>query len=146
MARNDWVALVTDPAAEYVARTELERFGLRPYLPQLRKRWTTPHTNTSLMRRYPLFPRYILLPVRDSTTSAVRVCRGLRKLKPILCDAEGRPWRASDRVIAAVREAEERGEFDEVLSQGDKVQLAKGVLAGVKAVLSRPPAAAGSRS
>jgi hypothetical protein len=27
MARTDWVALVTDPAAEYVARTELERFG-----------------------------------------------------------------------------------------------------------------------
>jgi hypothetical protein len=63
------------------------------------------------------------------------MCRGLRKLRPILCDAEGRPWRASDRVIAAVREAEERGDFDEILAQGDKVQLAKGVLAGVKAVL-----------
>ena len=136
MARNDWVALVTDPAAEYVARTELERFGLRPYLPQLRKRWVAPHGSTSLMRRYPLFPRYILLPVRDSTCSAVRMCRGLRKLKPILCDAEGRPWRASDRVIAAVREAEERGDFDEILTQGNRVQLAKGVLAGVAAVLT----------
>ena len=28
MARNDWVAVVTDPGAEYVARTELERRDL----------------------------------------------------------------------------------------------------------------------
>jgi hypothetical protein len=96
MARDDWVALVTDPAAEYVVRTELERFGLRPYLPQLRKRWTGSHTGIALMRRYPLFPRYILLPIRDSSGSAVRVCRGLRRIKPILSDAEGRVWRAPD--------------------------------------------------
>jgi len=33
MARTDRTPLVTEPAAEYVARTELERFDLRPYLP-----------------------------------------------------------------------------------------------------------------
>jgi hypothetical protein len=136
MARNDWVALVTDPAAEYVARTELERFDLRPYLPQFRKRWSTPHSNAALMRRYPLFPRYILLPLRDSSVPAVRVCRGLRKTKPILADDEGRPWRASEAVIMAVMRAEARGDFDDILAQGDKVQLAKGVLAGVAAVLT----------
>jgi hypothetical protein len=38
MARNDWVAVVTDPNAEYVAWVELGRFGLRPYLPQGRRR------------------------------------------------------------------------------------------------------------
>ena len=38
MARTDWVALLTDPAAEYSAATELERLGLNPYLPQIRKR------------------------------------------------------------------------------------------------------------
>jgi hypothetical protein len=30
MARNDWVALVSDPAMEYTARIELERFDHRP--------------------------------------------------------------------------------------------------------------------
>jgi hypothetical protein len=39
-------------------------------------------------------------------------------------------------VIDAVKEAEARGDFDEILSPGDKVQLARGVLAGVKAVLT----------
>jgi hypothetical protein len=136
MARNDWVALVTDPAAEYVARTELERFDLHPYLPQIQKRWLPPHSNIELMRRYPLFPRYLLLPLRDSGSPPVRIGRGLHRLKPILADAEGRPWRAPDAVIAAVKEAEARGDFDEILYQGDKVQLAKGVLAGVAAVLT----------
>jgi hypothetical protein len=50
MARTDWTALVTEPAAEYVARTELERFDLRPYLPQVRKRWLAPHGGGLLMR------------------------------------------------------------------------------------------------
>jgi hypothetical protein len=75
-----------------------------------------------------------VLPIRASNVSAV--CRGLRKLKPILANAEGRPWRAPDAVIAAVREAEARGDFDEILTQGDTVRLAQGVLAGVKAVLT----------
>jgi hypothetical protein len=76
-------------------RTELERFDLRPYLPQIRKRWRAPHTGVSLMRRYPLFPRYILIPIGDTRGSAVRICRGLRRIRPILSDAEGRPWRAN---------------------------------------------------
>ena len=137
MARDDWTALVTDPAAEYSARTELERFNLHPYLPQIQKRWLPPRSNAALMRRYPLFPRYILLPIRDSDSPVVRICRGLRKVKPILADSEGRLWRAPDAVIAAVREAEARGDFDEAVGPGDKVHLAKGVLTGVAAILIR---------
>jgi hypothetical protein len=136
MARNDWVALVTDPGAEYTAWVELTRVGLRPYLPQGRRRWHPPHSTTSLLRRYPLFPRYILLPIGDVKLPALRLCRGLRKLRPILSDAEGRPWRAPDAVIAAVRESEDRGDFDEILHKGDPVKLTQGVLAGVQAVLN----------
>jgi transcription antitermination factor NusG len=136
MARTDWVALVTDPAAEYLARTELERFDLRPYLPQIRKRWRSPH-GTALMRRYPLFPRYILLPIRESSVPAVRICRGVRRIKPILADAEGRPWRCAETVIDAVREDEAAGAYDEHIIQGDTVKLANGVLKGVAAVLVR---------
>jgi hypothetical protein len=77
-----------------------------------------------------------LRPISDAKHSAIRVCRGVRKFKPILSDAEGRLWRASDKVSAAVREAEDSGAFDEILRQGDAVQVAKGVLAGVQAVLT----------
>jgi hypothetical protein len=134
MVRNDWVAVVTDPNAEYVAWVELGRFGLRPYLPQGRRRWRTPHHST-LLRRFPLFPRYLLLPCREARHAAIRICRGVRKFKPILGDAEGRVWRAPDAVIAAVRESEDRGDFDEILAKGDQVRFTQGVLAVVTGTL-----------
>jgi hypothetical protein len=134
MARNDWVAVVTDPNAEYVAWVELGRFGLRPYLPQGRRRWRTPH-HKMLLRRYPLFPRYLLLPCREARHAAIRICRGVCKFKPILGDAEGRLWRAPDAVIAAVRESEDRGDFDEILAKGDQVRFTQGVLTSITGVL-----------
>jgi hypothetical protein len=88
------------------------------------------------LRRYPLFPRYLLLPIGEAKFTAIRLCRGLRRFKPILSDAEGRLWRAPDSVISAVRASEDRGDFDELLHRGDKIQLARGVLAGVQAVLT----------
>jgi hypothetical protein len=136
MARDDWVAVVTDPGAEYTAFTELTRFELRPYLPQRRRRWRSPSSAKSLSRRYPLFPRYLLLPIRAVKHDALPLCRGLRKFKPILSDNEGRLWRCPHSVIEAIRERETRGEFDEVVAVGDKVQVAKGALRGVEAVLT----------
>jgi hypothetical protein len=136
MARTDWVTLVTDPAAEYLARTELERFDLRPYLPQRRRRWRSPSSAKSLLRRYPLFPRYLLLPICAVKHDALPLCRGLRKFKPILSDNEGRLWRCPRSVIEAIRERETHGEFDEVIAVGDKVRLGKGALCGVQAVLT----------
>jgi hypothetical protein len=134
MARNDWCALVTDPSMDYVAWVELIRFGLQPYLPQARKRWLAPRGGALLMRRYPLFPRYVLLPIGDAKHSAIRFCRGVRKFKPILSDAEGPV--ARPRPGHCGREVEDCEAFDEVLRQGDAVQVAKGVLAGVQAVLT----------
>jgi len=136
MARTDWVALVTEPSMEYVAWQELTRLGLRPYLPQARRRWRPTHSTAVLLRKYPLFPRYLLLPIREAKSPAVRLSRGVSRFKPILGSADGHMWRAPDAIIEAVRASEERGDFDEILAKGDKVQLTKGVLAGVQAVLN----------
>jgi hypothetical protein len=136
MARNDWVAVVTDPGAEYLALTELNRLGLRVYLPQGRKLWHHVRASTALLRRYPVFPGYILLPLRDAKPEVLRLCRGVRRIRPILSTSEGHLWRAPATVIDAVRESEDRGDFDEVLATGDPIKLAKGVLAGVQAVLT----------
>ena len=138
MARNDWTALVTEPAAEYVAATELRRFGLNPYVPELCKRYT-PAGGTVLPRRYPLFARYILLPFAEADHSAVRHARGVRKFRPILADALGRPWRCPAAVVDAVRQAESAGEFDEILASGDTVRLTRGVLSCVSARMSSRP-------
>jgi hypothetical protein len=137
MARSDWVALVTEPAAEYLACTELERFGLRPYLPQVRRRCVLPHTHIYRSRRYPLFPRYLLLPIADVDPSTIRVARGLRKMRPMLAAENGTMWRAPDRVVQEIQQAESRGEFDEILVEGATVRLNGTPLAGVAAILER---------
>ncbi len=137
MARDDWTALVTDPTAEYTAFTELTRFGLHPYLPQIRRRWLAPQTKKLLIRQYPLFPRYLLLPFRDIDPTAIRTARGLRRIKPVLSDTDGRPWRTPNYVINAIREAETRGSFDEILFKGDKIAFNSGILQGIQAFIEK---------
>jgi hypothetical protein len=135
MARSDWAALLTDPAQEYLAHTELRRFGLEPYLPQLKKRHHT-RAGTYVMRYYPLFPRYLLIPVNSVYDPSVRMARGICKHRHVLADAEGRPWRAPNRVIEAVMVAERSDRFSEFLQKGDQVALARGVLSTVRSVMS----------
>jgi hypothetical protein len=135
MARTDWIALVTEPAAEYLAATELSRFGVTVYLPQLRRRWLNPHGGAALTRFHPLFPRYLLAPVQESRSPALRCARGVRRIKPILADEEGRPRLVPGHVIAAIKEAEARGMYDEIVAKGDSMKFAHGVLASISAVM-----------
>jgi len=135
MARSDWAALLTEPAAEYAACTELERFGLKPYLPQLRKRHHS-RTGKFVMRHYPLFPRYLLVHIKDAHHPVVRMAQGINRFKPLLADDDGRPWRAPGPVIEALQLAEQRGDFDEILHKGDNVTLKYGVLATVRSILT----------
>lgn len=137
MARNDWTAIVTDPAQEYLAQSELTRFGFAPYLPQIRKRWLAPGGGRLLMRCYPLFPRYILLPLNDVRSGNIYACHGLRKYRPVLSDAEGRPYRIPERTILALKDAETSGYFDDVLAKGDKMRITSGVLANIPAFLEK---------
>ena len=136
MARTDWIALTTDPAAEYLALSELCRFGLEPYLPQARRRYQ-PVAGKLCIRFYPLFPRYLLLPVRQLDRSVLRMCRGVKKLMPVLCDREGNVWRAPDSAVRVIREAEVRGEFSENFQKGVKVRLNSPILQEIHAVIEK---------
>ena len=136
MARSDFVALIAEPATEYIAANELRRFGLSPYLPELKKRYVLPHGG-ALPRRYPLFPRYILLPIGEANHCAVRIVRGVRRFRAVLADDIGRPWRCPVAVIDAIKLAESCGEFDEIITIGDQVKLTRGVLASVAARINR---------
>jgi Transcription termination factor nusG len=139
---EDWTALVTEPAKEYFAQIELQRFGLRPYLPQAKRRWMTPRSTAITLRCYPLFPGYILISLDDAEHPAIYEARGLRSYRPRLCHDDGVPWRAPAAVIEAVREAERRGEFDEHAPvRGDKVTMRHGVMAGIEAVVGKTQSA-----
>src|SRR5262245_34803572 len=127
MARSDWAAFLTEPAAEYLARTELERFGLSPYLPQLRRRFV--NNGAVCSRLYPLFPRYFLLPHKDLTHPGIRSARVRMTL---LASPSGTPWRAADAEIRRLIEAEHNGAFDEGFAPGQDVMVGR-----ITAVISR---------
>ena len=135
MARTDWTAIVTGPAQEYLAYSELTRFGLSPYLPQIKRRWITPRTGKLMVRQYALFPCYLFLPVVDIKTQVFDACAGLRRPHSTLTHGDGRLWRAPATVIEGLRAAEAAGYFDDVLVKGDKIRINSGVLAGIPAFL-----------
>jgi hypothetical protein len=92
------------------------------------------------MRHYPLFPRYVLIRIGHAAAPEVRLARGVCRYRPVLADEDGRPWRAPATVVEAIREAERRCEFDEILHKGDHVTFAFGVMATIRSVLASTPA------
>jgi hypothetical protein len=88
------------------------------------------------MRNFPIFPRYLFIPISDAHHASIRLARGICRYRPLLADDEGRPWRAPSKTIDAVRTAEAAGIFDEILHKGDSVTLAFGVLSAVRSVCS----------
>ncbi len=139
-----WTALVTETGREYLALTELERLGLRPYLPQRKLRFTPPRTTVTVMRKYALFPGYLLIELDAIDHHTLREARGLRRFRPILShdDADRTPWRAPAQTIATIRTAEAQGQFDETpLITGDRIAMRTGILRGVEAVVGHRQAA-----
>lgn len=121
MARTDWIALATAPSTEYTARSDLERLCLRPYLPQQCRRIRI--EGVIQLRRFPLFPRYLLLPIADLDYRVIRNTRGILKLNPVVSGRDGKIWRASQESINKIRDAEQSGNFDEKIQKGTRVQL-----------------------
>ncbi|RPI47207.1 MAG: hypothetical protein EHM67_00060 [Hyphomicrobiaceae bacterium] len=142
MARSDYAALITESASEYLAHTELQRFGLIAYLPQFKKRQHLRH-GQFVMRHYPLFPRYLFVRYADAHHPSIRLARGISRNNHLLADADGRPWRAPCKAIEAVKQAEINGLFDEILHKGDAVTFTYGVLAMVRSVLASDASTAG---
>jgi transcription antitermination factor NusG len=105
----------------------------------LRKRHHT-RPGKYVMRHYPLFPRYVLIKIGHASAPELRLARGVCRYRPVLADDDGRPWRAPSTVVEAIREAERRCAFDEILHKGDSVTLAFGVFATVRSVLTATPA------
>ena len=137
-----WTALVTEPAAEYLACTELQRYGLKPYLPQFKKRWNAPKGAGIVLRRFPLFPRYLLINIDDAHDPAIRLARGVNRLRPVLADDNGVPWRVAASIVDAIRIAEAKGDFDEAPHRaGDRITMRHGVLAGIEGIVGKTQAA-----
>lgn len=133
-----WIAAVCEPAGEYVARVDLERYGLHPYLPEFKRPILPRGVARPLVKAFPLFPRYIFLPLADMRQREFHYARGLKRPRPVLADGSGVPWKAPHADIEVLLELERAGQFDVALVPGDRVQLRqKGPLSGVEIFLAR---------
>ena len=112
MARDDWSVLRCSSAAEYLAETELSRLDLHPYLPQFRRYWIPPGSQSYMPRRWPLFSGYLFIPQAELDHFRLRLCRGLARENMVLADARGHALRVRAAVIAELKDYEQAGMFD----------------------------------
>lgn len=139
MARTDWAALIINPAREYAARTELERYGLTPYLPQCRRRCRLAADNY-VLRQYPLFPGYVLIPINQTQSPNLRFVPNIMRTPEIpsgILHSNGRPWRATAMEIHEIREAEIFGRFDDQLREGHIVTFTNPSLAHLRGTITK---------
>jgi hypothetical protein len=109
VARSDFCVVVTEPACEYRVRTDCERLGMRPYVPQARRRWFLPDgvVTTKLV---PIFAGVVLLPLPEFDPPTLRSIRHLRRA---MTDRGGRPQLFFGAVISALMLHELQREFDD---------------------------------
>lgn len=130
----------TDPGMEYTVRLELARLKLSPYLPQYRRLWTPDKSTMPLVRSYPLFPRYVFLPLCEARTREVQYVRGLRLPRPFINNGDGRILALPEDVVDEVARIEHSGGFDLTQATGrlTPVDLFASCLAEATAELFRP--------
>src|SRR5580765_7637640 len=127
---DDWAAAQTEPGYEYWVKQEFERLGLQPYMPQYRKNWSPRGCPRPIARSFPLFPRYVFLPILQARVREVHYVRHLKQPKPFLSDPDGKLWTARGEEIFEVARIENCGGFDQCVVLGGKIRL-KGVLENV---------------
>jgi hypothetical protein len=137
--RDGWAACVTNPAADYQVRLDLERFGLHPYMPQHRRNWLPRGATRPLVRSFPLFKGYIFVPIAEARKRELFFVRGLKQPRHLLSDSEGVLWVAPADAIQVIARTEQEGGFDETPPfRGDRMRLnVTGPLAAMELFIGR---------
>jgi transcriptional antiterminator RfaH len=126
-----WWVVQSQPNRERVALTHLARQGYRPYCPMARRHMVRNGKRT--VDLVPLFARYLFVAVdhKDANWSPIRSTRGVAAV--LMDNASGRPYRAANSVVNAVREMEDACANAVVkprFRRGQKVELVSGPFAG----------------
>lgn len=131
-----WYAVMTKPAAEYIAEVDMRRVGLTVYLPQYRKEYRHHRSKAWLTKQFPLFAGYLFIVADDLDWGALSTCNGIER-DPILRDHMGKPLPIDGGVILRIHENEDCGAFDETrremhrLQPGEPVMLSDSSLQGM---------------
>ena len=130
---NHWFVVVSKPAKEGVALTQLENQGYDVYLP----RWVEPKRRRGVFQAVagPMFPRYLFVRPRDAEQSIapVRSTYGVSHLVRF-----GMTFaQASDQLVSEIRSLEARQLHTEApmspFKAGDVVEITEGAFRGISA-------------
>lgn len=140
MPKNQWFAVRTKQAAEYLAETEMRRAGIETYMPQYRREYQHHRSKRWIVRSFPLFQGYVFAFMPEESTGALRWLDGVDR-EGALKDASGKPVALPPSIIAELKDRQEVGQFDELKRQGyalaigEKVMLKDGPFAGFPALV-----------
>lgn len=151
MSDAAWAVVSTKPQAEEIAEKAIREAGYEPWLPMYRKRLAGARIEDGRRIRCrsdggvlrPVFQRYLfaLVPYGDGGY-AIDAAQGVHRLLRYAAGSEswGKPKVIRGRVVLQLREATERGEFDEIADGDspfkidDRVRTATGIIGTLKAL------------
>lgn len=130
-----WYVAHTQPRAEALAKTHLERQGFTVYLPHYAK--TRRHARRVDTVTAPLFPRYVFVAM-DLDMARWRAIHSTRGVQHLICHGD-RPASVPDWVIDEIRTRENddgmvRMLSTEILKPGDPVRIVAGAFSGHEAL------------
>lgn len=131
-----WYAIYTQPRQENRAECNLNAWWVETFFPRLKERRQNIYTNAVIYQVKPLFPRYLFARFERSRLRKISLTRGVRE---VVSFGSG-PTEIKDEIITAIRShIGDDGcvRFDEELSEGDKVVIREGPLAGVSAIFQK---------
>jgi hypothetical protein len=116
MPCSGFAVAATETGLEYQVRLELARLRLNPYLPQYTRLWTPDKTAMPLVRCFPLFPKYVFLPLAEARTREIFYVKGLKLPKPFINNGDGRILTLPEDAVFEVMRIEHEGGFDLTLA------------------------------
>jgi transcriptional antiterminator RfaH len=149
MGRNElpaWYVLRTKPRAEGIAADHLQRKEITVYFPkyEVGRERSQSRTHAGRESIEPLFPGYLF--ARLSLSEQYYAAAWSPGVRNFLSFGEGTAEPVGEEVIACLRQRAGGGDIFRPLSgfrQGEQVEITKGPLAGLLAVIDRPVPAAG---
>ena len=130
-----WYVAHTQPRAEELAKSHLQRQGFTVYLPHYAKRRR--HARRVDTVAAPLFPRYVFVAM-DIDMARWRAIHSTRGVQYLVCNGD-RPVAVPDGVIDEIRAREDESGmvmtvFPSTLKPGEPVRIVAGPLSGHEAL------------
>lgn len=135
-----WYVLHVRSKHEFIANAELQKKGIRTFLPTVKK-WRQWKDRRKLVE-FPLFPGYLFVNIALNSTDHLKVLK-TRGAVRFLSEGPGSPAPVSPEEVSSLKLLVESGEELDIyphLREGTKVRVTRGLFRGAEGVLDKKEA------